>query len=132
LYIRGFLKKWRVYKIITSYYWWWFFESIYNRIKEFDKVYPDADLDFGDDISKGHIVYKKWNHKVLWFPGFYQEDPRVNHEQYADYILLLQVECTNDEKVNYLWNYPNVTFFIHPDDLGKLNFDNCMINYDCN
>lgn len=87
-----------------------------------DENFDDEDFD---------DTYKNECNKFFGCPGFYQRDPRVNSKKYKDYILLLQLDCGTDRNLHFLWNFPNVTYFIHPDDLEKHNFDNVMINYDC-
>lgn len=62
------------------------------------------------------------------YPAFTQEDPRYKDEL-NDYELLIQIDSDNE---NIIWGDMGIAnFFIHPDDLAKLDFSKVVYNWDC-
>lgn len=67
-------------------------------------------------------------HKFGGYAYFTQQDPRIDQEQFKDYLLLLQIDSDDD----IMWGDCGVAnFFIHPDDLQRKDFSKVMYNWDC-
>lgn len=67
-------------------------------------------------------------HKLGGYAGFTQYDPRKNNTDWSDHILLFQLD--SDDHI--MWGDIGVAnFFIHPDDLARLDFDAVVYNWDC-
>lgn len=67
-------------------------------------------------------------HKAGGYACFTQDDPRSDEPELEDYILLLQVD--SDDHI--MWGDVGVAnFFIHPDDLARLDFSRVMYTWDC-
>lgn len=98
-------------------------------LEDYDSLIEESsyleDLDFIlDDEDVLEIMH---SNKLLGYPDNYSEDIRLSSEKYKDYILLLQLHpdsdyFTNDDEESICW-------FIHPDDLKQLNFDNVICSY---
>jgi len=109
-------------------------DMVYSNIIEFEKEYPwllvSTDWDELNfiDLKDDSVEYYNPNHKILGFPSV-QNDPRVN-EKYTDYICLFNLELNDDDKLNKLWNYWKISLFVNPENLEKLIFDSCILNYE--
>lgn len=81
------------------------------------------------DWVKRNAYFNGGGHHLLGYPAFCQEDPRY-HSNMSDYVLLFQLD--SDDKHNILWGDVGVgNFFIHPDNLAKLDFSKVMYYWDC-
>ncbi len=113
-------------------------------IEEFKKLGIEEFNDIGDfyllpdEIT--NVIYDDFydelsglGSKIGGYPGFTQSDPREYDENYMDYELLLQVDSESvDEEWAIMWGDAGVAnFFIHPEDLKKLDFSKVLYNWDC-
>jgi uncharacterized protein YwqG len=77
---------------------------------------------FLDDVDNG-------GHKIGGYAFFTQNDPRNMDSEYANWILLLQIDSQDN---SILWGDVGVgNFFIHPDALARKDFSNVLYNWDC-
>ncbi|KAK9881476.1 hypothetical protein WA026_016360 [Henosepilachna vigintioctopunctata] len=68
-------------------------------------------------------------HRIGGYPHFTQTDPRVNHEEFQEYELLVQLDSDGN---GILWGDMGIgAFFIHPNDLKDCNFSKVLYNWDC-
>lgn len=95
----------------------------YESLVEED-VYVD-DLDFILE-DEDNLEVKQAN-KMLGYPDNFGEDIRLSDSKYQDYILLLQLHPDSDFFVNV--DESSICWFIHPDDLKNLNFNNVICSY---
>lgn len=71
-------------------------------------------------------------HKLLGYPYFTQIDPRIEHAQFRDYILLFQLDSEDENGINISWGDFGVgNFFIHPNDLNNKDFSKVIYTWDC-
>ena len=102
----------------------------------FDSVFGDSPFTFFDALcEKGEEIKKTYQriaaangHKVGGYAQFTQEDPRWTQEDFAEAILLLQIDSDGD---GIQWGDQGIAhFFIRPDDLKKLDFSKVLYNWD--
>ena len=92
--------------------------------------YSDVSNDAFDEYYEKS---KASGHKLLGYPFFTQEDPRVNFRKNESYILLLQID-TDDNNCGFdiLWGDLGIgNFFIKQSALVNLDFSNVIYNWDC-
>ena len=71
-------------------------------------------------------------HQIGGYPDFTQNDPREEHDELKDYILLFQLQSEWEDGIEIIWGDLGVGgFFIHPDDLAKLDFSKVAYSWDC-
>lgn len=101
----------------------------------FDQVFEEAPHtffdQFGADADPVRREYRRFaqgaGHKMGGYAHFTQEDPRFAMDDFAEAILLLQIDSKNDIE----WGDAGVAnFFILPEDLRNRNFKNVMFNWD--
>ncbi|ORY44607.1 DUF1963-domain-containing protein [Neocallimastix californiae] len=106
----------------------------------FDKIYAEAYKEvYGKEFDKDRLSYEEANllcdklslkgrHKILGYPYFTQDDPRID-EKYSNYdILLLQIGSSR----NILWGDCGVgNFFINKESLINRDFSKVLYNWDC-
>ena len=91
---------------------------------DFFKQFGDQEWDVAREYRK---VASGMGHKLGGYPFFTQEDPRS-----ADSPLKLLLQVDTDVDVSLMWGDMGVAnFFIHPDDLKKLDFSKVYYNWDC-
>lgn len=77
-------------------------------------------------------VFSASGHHLGGYPYFTQDDPRGHDERFKDYILLFQLDTSDQDNVQIMWGDAGVAnFFIHPDDLKNRDFSKVMYNWDC-
>lgn len=101
--------------------------------KAFGKNFSAFIERFGEnEDTVGEELYDKFpndGHKIGGYAYFTQEDPRKYKKEYADWILLLQIDSQGNE---IIWGDVGVAnFFIHPDALKRKDFSTVMYNWDC-
>lgn len=104
--------------------------EILNKINYSDKIDSDFLNNFSDEEQK--YLYNKLNsfdHKLLGYPAFTQEDPRFNNSKYEEYnTLLFQL----DSKDGIMWGDAGVCkFFINKENLKKKDFSKILYKWDC-
>nr|WKN34240.1 YwqG family protein [Tunicatimonas sp. TK19036] len=101
----------------------------------FDEVFGEAPHTFfdqygadADPIRREYGRVAQGNgHKMGGYAHFAQEDPRFANDDFSEAILLLQIDSKNAIE----WGDTGVAnFFILPEDLRNLNFDNVLYNWD--
>jgi len=101
----------------------------------FDDVFGEAPHtffdQFGADADPVRREYRRFaqgpGHKMGGYAHFTQEDPRFEIDEFADAILLLQIDSKNDIE----WGDTGIAnFFILPEDLRNRDFSNVMFNWD--
>jgi len=101
----------------------------------FDEVFGEAPHtffdQFGADADPVRREYRRFaqgpGHKMGGYAHFTQEDPRFEIDDFADAILLLQVDSKNGIE----WADAGIAnFFILPEDLRNRDFSNVMFNWD--
>ena len=103
------------------------FDYRFNKITR-----PLGELD--DDIEEYACkeLYKSPNHKMGGYAYFTQEDPRVRHAPDGNWLLLFQMDSDSNERIDIMWGDVGIAnFFIRPEDLKNLNFNNVWYNWDC-
>lgn len=69
--------------------------------------------------------------KVGGYAFFTQDDPR-DMDSDGEWLLLLQIDTSDEEGVDIMWGDSGVGhFFIRPEDLAKQDFSNVWYNWDC-
>ncbi len=87
---------------------------------------------FGDEAEALREAYAQLansgGHKVGGYATFTQEDPRLQHSEWADHWLLLQIDSEGRDVV---WgDYGIGHFFIAPQDLRQRNFSRVRYSWD--
>lgn len=78
---------------------------------------------WGEDTGNGS--------KVGGYAFFTQDDPR-NLDNDGEWLLLLQIDTSDEEDVDIMWGDSGVGhFFIRPEDLANLDFSHVWYNWDC-
>ncbi len=105
----------------------------------FDKTFGMDPFEFADTFGKKRsdaiheelfLQFPNTGHRVGGYAYFTQEDPRKYYTEFRDYILLLQIDST--EETGIMWGDMGVAnFFIHPDQLAKKDFSSVVYNWDC-
>lgn len=107
-------------------------------VEKFNALYPDTPIKDYEDleipVSDFHLftTHDQLGHKVLGYPNFTQEDPRIG--EYQDYILLFQLDsqCVEDSQFDVMWGDCGIgNWFIHPQDLAKGDFSKVLYHWDC-
>ena len=100
-----------------------------DDLEDYESIVEDSnyleDLDFILDDEE--VVEVMQSSKLLGYPDNDEDDIRLSDEKYHDYILLLQLHphsdfFDNEDEISICW-------FIHPQDLKQLNFDNVICSY---
>lgn len=65
--------------------------------------------------------------KLLGYPDNYDDDIRLDNPLYHDYILLLQLHPSGDYLIRE--EEESICWFIHPDDLKKLDFSRVICSF---
>ena len=87
--------------------------------------HPEIDDELGNAAFDS---FSAQGHKIGGYANFTQTDPRSYKPDYMHYILLLQIDTDDD----IMWGDSGVgNFFIHPDDLAKMDFSKVMYTWDC-
>lgn len=108
--------------------------------KVFMEVYPNATKqEFENFCQQDDIDNNIWDscfnddlayHSICGYPFFTQSDPRED-SSYADYTTLL-LQLNTDDTCGIIWGDNGVgNFFIKPNDLKNLNFNDVLYNWDC-
>ena len=89
----------------------------------------EDDIDIYDEYD---AAFSASGHHLGGYPYFTQDDPRGYKDDFKDYILLFQVDSSDQDNVEILWGDCGVAnFFIHPDDLQKADFSQVIYTWDC-
>ncbi|MEM9831736.1 MAG: YwqG family protein [Bacteroidota bacterium] len=101
----------------------------------FDEAFGEAPHtffdQFGADADPVRREYRRFakgaGHKMGGYAHFTQEDPRFEIDDFAEAVLLLQIDSKNDIE----WGDAGIAnFFILPEDLRNRDFSNVMYNWD--
>ncbi|NDC41500.1 MAG: DUF1963 domain-containing protein, partial [Chitinophagia bacterium] len=78
-----------------------------------------------EDFMLEHFLAS--GHKIGGYACFTRSDPREGNEAFRGYELLLQM----DSEAGIMWGLEGVAnFFIHPDDLARLDFSKVVYTWD--
>ncbi|MFJ7734983.1 YwqG family protein [Lysinibacillus sp. NPDC097287] len=103
-------------------------KNIYELIEEH---FNDATDDILDEIYD-FVSANDGDGKIGGFPSFTQEDPRIHNKDLQQDILLFQLDSSYGEGIEIMWGDCGIgNFFIHPDDLRRMNFEHVWYNWDC-
>lgn len=95
----------------------------------FENLIPDY-YDLEDEIRDAIYDSELYSsgHRIGGYPYFTQHDPRAYDTIPKDYELLLQLDSDN----GLMWGDCGVgNFFIHPEDLKRLDFSKVAYTWDC-
>ncbi|MFT3674343.1 MAG: DUF1963 domain-containing protein [Chitinophagaceae bacterium] len=102
-----------------------FIKQVQPMIDQLVQKYPAYDDELNEYM---YDTLSGSDHKAGGYAYFTQEDPRTDNPEMEDYILLLQID--SDDHI--MWGDAGVAnFFIHPDDLARLDFSRVMYTWDC-
>lgn len=102
----------------------------------FDMAFGDSSYTFFKNLGeKGQEIKKEYNHlfsarghKMGGYAHLTQEDPRWIHQDFAEAILLLQIDSDHH---GICWGDQGIAqFFILSEDLQKLDFSKVLFNWD--
>jgi uncharacterized protein YwqG len=97
----------------------WMIEQIADK-------HPGQENNLINDISE---VFETYRHKIGGYAAFCEsDDPRIEHPEFAEYILLLQI-VSHAEDIHWK-EYGVGHFFIHPEDLLKKDFSRVVYSWD--
>lgn len=97
-----------------------------GKNENFWQIHSNEDLEYEimESFSGGH--------QIGGYPDFTQNDPREEHDELKDYILLFQLQSEWEDGIEIIWGDLGVGgFLIHPDDLAKLDFSKVAYSWDC-
>lgn len=95
-------------------------------------------MNWFDDLSKEAQDYyweltKADEHKIGGYPSFTQDDPRYGKSPYTTLLFQMSSQYFKDDPDNeIMWGDMGVAnFFIKPEDLKNLKFDDVIYSWDC-
>jgi len=100
----------------------------------FDEIIGSSYSDkyYDDTIDYLFEKYDSSGSKIGGYAYFTQEDPRRYDGTYENWLLLFQMDSSDDKEVDIMWGDLGVcNFFIRPDDLKNLDFSKVWYNWDC-
>ncbi|MFI3202089.1 MAG: YwqG family protein [Eubacteriales bacterium] len=114
------------------------FDDIF--ISKWNELYQDNPISYLYDDLPDELCTQLFDaihgfdHKLLGYPAFTQNDPREYDKEYREYELLFQMDSESGKELSYdiMWGDSGIcNFFIRPDDLVKLDFSKVGYNWDC-
>ncbi|MCY0967410.1 YwqG family protein [Parathalassolituus penaei] len=109
------------------------FEAFYSTTGSEEDVF-DFGINYDESFSEDDNYTGGSEHKLGGYPAFTQGDIRVTADA-GDWVLLFQLDSTSepdDDDVGLMWGDAGIgNFFIHRDDLAKLDFSRVAFSWDC-
>ena len=112
------------------------FERFTNRVSpvdyRFESILPGVGQRYDETEPLYDYAIKAPSHQLGGYAVFTQTDPREYDGKDEDWQLLFQLDSEQIDVFDLMWGDVGIgNFFIRPDDLAALDFNNVWYNWDC-